>query len=144
MRSKTESDSQSSKISANFDQHIPISPSDLVTDSRIVVFRGTLLSLVRRDGRDLTARQLAAFLAVYMDEKTYTVSGLAELLCISRPGVTRIMDRLIQYDLIAREEAREDRRRVLVCRTASGAIFFAEVVGICGAVDLHTVGEAAR
>ena len=104
------------------------------TDPRIVVLHGTLLSLVRRDGRDLTARQLTAFLSVYMDEQTHTVSSLAELLHISRPGVTRIMDRLVQFDLVAREEDREDRRRVLVRRTTRGGAFFPELVTISRAV----------
>jgi DNA-binding MarR family transcriptional regulator len=102
----------------------------LATDPNIVVLHGTLLALVRRDGRDLTARQLTAFLSVYMEELTHTVSSLAELLHISRPGVTRIMDRLVQFDLVAREEDREDRRRVLVRRTVRGAAFFRELVGI--------------
>jgi DNA-binding MarR family transcriptional regulator len=111
----------------------------LATDPRIVVLHGTLLSLVRRDGRDLTARQLTAFMSVYMDEQTHTVSSLAELLHISRPGVTRIMDRLVQFDLVAREEDREDRRRVLVRRTTRGAAFFRELVTISRAVaaELH-------
>jgi len=106
----------------------------LATDPRVVVLHGTLLALVRRDGRDLTARQLTAFLSVYMDEQTHTVSSLAELLHISRPGVTRIMDRLVQFDLVAREEDREDRRRVLVRRTTRGAAFFRELVGIARVV----------
>jgi len=106
----------------------------LATDPRIVVLHGTLLSLVRRDGRDLTARQLTAFLSVYMDEQTHTVSSLAELLHISRPGVTRIMDRLVQFDLVSREEDREDRRRVLVRRTTRGTAFFRELVGIARVV----------
>jgi len=111
----------------------------LATDPRIVVLQGTLLALVRRDGRDLTARQLTAFLSVYMDEQTHTVSSLAELLHISRPGVTRIMDRLVQFDLVAREEDREDRRRVLVRRTTRGAAFFRELVTIS-----RTVGAEQR
>lgn len=102
----------------------------LAADPRVMVLHGTLLSLVRRDGRDLTARQLTAFLTIYMDETTHTVSSLAELLHVSRPGVTRIMDRLVQFDLVAREEDREDRRRVLVRRTTRGAAFFREIVGI--------------
>jgi DNA-binding MarR family transcriptional regulator len=105
-----------------------------VMDPRMIVLHGTLLSLVRRDGRDLTARQLTAFLTVYMDDTTHTVSSLAELLHISRPGVTRIMDRLVQFDLVAREEDREDRRRVLVRRTTRGAVFFRELVSIARSV----------
>ena len=109
----------------------------LAADPRIIVLRGTLLALVRRDGRDLTARQLTAFLTVYMDESTHTVSSLAELLHISRPGVTRIMDRLVQFDLVAREEDREDRRRVLVRRTTRGAAFFRELVNISRSVEVE-------
>jgi len=110
----------------------------LAGDPRIIVLRGTLLALVRRDGRDLTARQLTAFLTVYMDETTHTVSSLAELLHISRPGVTRIMDRLVQFDLVSREEDREDRRRVLVRRTTRGAAFFRELVNIGRGVPVET------
>ncbi len=115
----------------------------LATDPRIVVLHGTLLSLVRRDGRDLTARQLTAFLSVYMDEHTHTVSSLAELLHISRPGVTRIMDRLVQFDLVSREEDREDRRRVLVRRTTRGAAFFRELVGIARVVAAEQDSQQA-
>ena len=115
----------------------------LATDPRIVVLHGTLLSLVRRDGRDLTARQLTAFLSVYMDEHTHTVSSLAELLHISRPGVTRIMDRLVQFDLVSREEDREDRRRVLVRRTTRGTAFFRELVGIARVVAAEQGSQQA-
>ena len=114
----------------------------LAADPRMIVLRGTLLALVRRDGRDLTARQLTAFLTVYMDDQTHTVSSLAELLHISRPGVTRIMDRLVQFDLVAREEDRDDRRRVLVRRTTRGAAFFRELVNISRSVGLE-LQEAA-
>ena len=95
--------------------------ADLTFDPRIQLLRGTLHALVRRDGRDLTVRQLTVFLTVQMTETMHTVGSLAELLPISRPAETRIMDRLIAFDLIAREEDREDRRRVLARRTAAAA-----------------------
>ncbi len=116
----------------------------LAEDPHIVVLHGTLLALVRRDGRDLTARQLTAFLSVFMDEQTHTVSSLAEMLHISRPGVTRIMDRLVQFDLVAREEDREDRRRVLVRRTTRGAAFFRELVGISRDVAAEQVAHVPQ
>jgi len=40
------------------------------------------------------------------------------------------MDRLVQFDLMAREEDREDRRRVLARRTARGLEFFRDLSGI--------------
>lgn len=115
----------------------------LALDPNISVLHGTLLSLVRRDGRDLTARQLTAFLTVYMEERTHTVSSLADLLHISRPGVTRIMDRLVQFDLLSREEDREDRRRVLVRRTTRGTSFFRELVGMARGVAASQHASAA-
>lgn len=99
-------------------------------EPRIDLIRDVLLALVRRDGRDLTARQLSAFLIVYTRDETQTVSSLADLMNISRPGVTRVMDRLVQYDLLAREEDREDRRRVLARRTARGLAFYRDLATI--------------
>ena len=115
----------------------------LASDPRMIALRGTLLDLVRRNGRDLTVRQFTAFLSVYMDETTYTVSSLAELLHIARPAVTRIMDRLIEFDLMAREEDREDRRRVLVRHTPRGAAFFRELITINRTVSTEHKAAAA-
>ena len=101
-----------------------------VDDAKIDTLRNILLALVRRDGRDLTARQLTAFLSVYTSDSVHTVSTLADEMNISRPGVTRVMDRLVQFDLMAREEDREDRRRVLARRTARGLEFFRDLSDI--------------
>ncbi len=107
--------------------------------------RDTLLALVRRDGRDLTARQLCAFMIVYSRDQVQTVSSLAELMNISRPGVTRVMDRLVQFDLMAREEDAADRRRVLARRTNRGGAFYQDLMAIAaaGAAELGR-GTAAR
>jgi DNA-binding MarR family transcriptional regulator len=85
------------------------------------LIRGTMLDLVRRDGRDLTARQLTTLLTVYLRDEVYSVSTLANMLGIFPPGVTRILDRLVEENLVSRGEDPEDRRRVLVHRTAEGA-----------------------
>ena len=92
--------------------------------------RATLLALVRRDGRDLTARQLTVFITVYRDTQVHTVGSMAELLKVSRPGVTRILDRLGKFGLVARQEDREDRRRVLIRRTDRGVRFLRELEDI--------------
>jgi DNA-binding MarR family transcriptional regulator len=99
-------------------------------DSRVDMLRDILLALVRRDGRDLTARQLSAFMIVYTEDEIQTVSSLAEQMNISRPGVTRVMDRLVQFDLISREEDRVDRRRVLARRTPRGIAFYRDLSAI--------------
>jgi DNA-binding MarR family transcriptional regulator len=107
-----------------------VAAPQLVSPKGIGVLYGTLLTLVRRDGRDLTARQLTAYLAVYQDEAPHTVSSLADLLRVTRPGVTRIIDRLVEFDLVSREEDSADRRRVRVSRTGRGVAFFRDLSAI--------------
>lgn len=89
----------------------------------IAVIRNTMLEMVRKDGRDLTARQLTALLSVYLKDETQTVTSLANMLNVSRPGVTRILDRLVDAELVSRAEDKQDRRRVLIRRTREGARF---------------------
>jgi DNA-binding MarR family transcriptional regulator len=85
------------------------------------LIRGTMLDLVRRDGRDLTTLQLTTLMAVYLQDEVYSVGALAKMLNISRPGVTRILDRLVKAKLVSRAGNPEDRRVVLVSRTTEGA-----------------------
>lgn len=101
----------------------------------IALIRGTMLELVRRDGRDLTARQLTTLLSVYLEDETLSVSRVATLLNISRPGVTRILDRLVDADLVSRAEDATDRRRVLVRRTRAGAKFVRELIEVADQVS---------
>ncbi len=97
--------------------------------------RTTLHALAGRTGPDLTVRELGTLLAVYMDDATHTVSSLAAALRIGRPALMRMVDRLIELDLVAREEDREDRRRVLVRRTARGAVFMRQLAAISSDVQ---------
>ncbi len=108
---------------------------DVESRHNISVIRNTMLEMVRKDGRDLTARQLTALLSVYLKDETQTVTSLANMLNVSRPGVTRILDRLVDAELVSRAEDKQDRRRVLIRRTREGARFvqtLAEMAGKAG------------
>ncbi len=105
-----------------------------VAGRNIALIRGTMLELVRRDGRDLTARQLTALLSIYLENEVHSVSSVAKLLNISRPGVTRILDRLVDANLVSRAEDASDRRRVLVYRTRSGADFVRDLIEVADQV----------
>lgn len=83
-----------------------------------------LVAMVRSDEPDLTDRQKAVFLKVYLDEEGQTVRGLASYANISKPAITRALDRLAVFDLIRRRTDPNDRRSVIVQRTAQGRIFF--------------------
>lgn len=98
----------------------------LSSDFLIHVFRDTITSLVRRDGVDLSARQLAVFLICYLNDGAHTVRGLAQALDISKPAITRALDRLSELDYVRRKIDPYDRRSVLVQRTSKGAAFLRE------------------
>lgn len=84
------------------------------------VFRSTIITLVRREHRDLTARQLAVFLTCYLKSEPQTVRGLATELNVDRSAVSRVLDRLVGYNLVRRSVDMKDRRSVLVERTVVG------------------------
>jgi DNA-binding MarR family transcriptional regulator len=74
--------------------------------------------------RDLSQRQMSVFLIVAIDDETsHTVRGLAHQLNISKPAITRAIDRLSDFDLVRREADPMDRRSVLITRTTEGTAY---------------------
>jgi DNA-binding MarR family transcriptional regulator len=98
-------------------------PPDPVSDAQVGLLRDTVVALVRRDGIDLSARQLGVFLTCYLNNGPHTVRGLATSLNISKPAITRALDRLGELDLARRKVDPLDRRSVLVQRTPKGSSF---------------------
>lgn len=92
-------------------------------DPQIDLLRETIAFLVRSDGPDLTARQLAVLLTLHLREGPHTVRGLASVLNVGRSAITRALDRLGEFDLMRREVDPKDRRSVLVQRTPQGNDF---------------------
>jgi DNA-binding MarR family transcriptional regulator len=99
-------------------------------DQLISILRDTIVALVRRDGPDLSARQLAVFLTVYLQDDPHTVRGLAAELNVSKPAITRALDRLGELDLARRKVDPADRRSVLVQRTLKGSAFLRDLRAI--------------
>ena len=93
-----------------------------LVEQRVEVLRQTVVSLVRREGPDLSARQLGVFLTCYFEEEAQTVRGLAAKLNISKPAITRALDRLAEFDLVRRFDdfGRGRGRRLVSGATASG------------------------
>jgi DNA-binding MarR family transcriptional regulator len=107
----------------------------------VEVLRQTTVALVRRDGPDLSARQLGVFLTCYLESEAQTVRGLAARLNVSKPAITRALDRLSEFDLVRRKTDPLDRRSVLVQRTVSGAGFLRDLKRILA--DASKEAEAA-
>jgi DNA-binding MarR family transcriptional regulator len=97
------------------------------TEPTVDVLRRTIVTLVRRDGPDLTARQLGVFLTCYLEAEAQTVRGLARNLSVSKPAITRALDRLSDFNLVRRKTDPLDRRSVLVQRTTIGAAFLRDI-----------------
>lgn len=102
----------------------------VAADQLVTILRDTIVSLVRRDGPDLSARQLGVFLTCYLQEGAHTVRGLAADLNVSKPAITRALDRLGELDLARRKVDPMDRRSVLVQRTLKGTAFLRDLRGI--------------
>lgn len=90
------------------------------------LWRGALVESVRRDAPDLTARQLALLLTVYLTPAPHKVRGLAETLNVSKPAVTRALDKLGTLEMIRRKRDEDDHRSILVQRTVKGSVYLSE------------------
>lgn len=100
------------------------------TESLVNVLRDTIVSLVRQDGPDLSARQFGVFLTCYLESEAQTVRGLAASLDVSKPVISRALDRLADFDLVRRKADPADRRSVLVQRTAAGSTYLKDIRSI--------------
>lgn len=87
------------------------------------LWRRVTLQNVRSDEPDLTARQTAVLLTVYLAEGPHTVRALAATLNVTKPAITRAIDTLSSHDLVRRERSAADRRDVFIRRTVRGADF---------------------
>jgi DNA-binding MarR family transcriptional regulator len=96
-------------------------------DRFLHVLRETILSTVRRDGADLSARQFAVFLTAYLTEGPHTVRGLAARLNVSKPAITGALDRLGEFGLTKRKADPSDRRSVLVQQTSAGRTYLRDL-----------------
>lgn len=89
------------------------------------------LSEVKAAMPDLSMRQMAVLLTVYLDPPPHTVRGLAARLGVSKPVISRALDTMGAMKLVMRRRDERDRRNVLVRRTVEGALYverFGDVV----------------
>ena len=99
-------------------------------DQSLSSWKNTLLDYVRSGEPDLTNRQMALLMLVYLEQGPHTVRGLAKALNVSKPAITRALDRLGELDLAKRKTDPQDRRSVLVQRTTKGSAFLRDIRGV--------------
>jgi DNA-binding MarR family transcriptional regulator len=92
----------------------------------LTLWHTVLVSGLNRALPDLTTRQFALFLEVYLAPPPHTVRGLAKTLNMSKPAVTRAIDRLEKLEFVRRKTDEQDKRSVLVQRSVKGSVFLRE------------------
>lgn len=90
------------------------------------IWRRAIVKSVRLDAPDLSARQMSLLLTVYLTPPPHTVRGLANLLKVSKPAITRAVNRLTGLDMVRRKPDPDDKRSVLIQRTVRGSVFLRE------------------
>jgi DNA-binding MarR family transcriptional regulator len=111
-------------------------PSDPATDGQLAELSEAFLDVTRvmaeiaartlSDQEELTVLQYRA-LVVLAEAGTARVAALAEALSVSPSTATRLCDRLVAKNLIARNRSMEDRREVQVVLAEAGRYLVDEV-----------------
>lgn len=121
-----------------------MSSVDLNELQALDIWRRAIVASVRADAPDLSARQMALLLSVYLTPPQHTVRGLAELLNVSKPAITRAVNRLSELGLVRRKTDDDDRRSVLIQRTVRGSVFlreFGELILAAAAGETEGIGD---
>ncbi len=95
----------------------------IVSDIALTGWMKTLVGYVRSGNPDLTNRQMALLMVVYLTPGPHTVRGLAQILGVSKPVVTRALNTLGTLGYLRRERDEADRRNIFVARTRNGTEF---------------------
>lgn len=103
-----------------------VSGVNLTNSEALSLWLEALSDSVRSEGPDLTARQTAILLTVYLTPQPHTVRGLAAKFNIAKPVVTRAIDALSRLGLVKRKRDESDRRNVLIQRTVKGSVFLSD------------------
>ena len=85
-----------------------------------------LCASVRAEGPDLSARQMSILLTVFNVKQQHTVRELALNLNISKPAISRALNRLNSLGYIRRRVDDYDRRSIQVECTEKGALYLAK------------------
>ena len=101
------------------------------TQDALNLWQRVVSSSLRELPYDLSQRQTAVLLAVYMTPPPHMVRSLSTTLNVSKPAICRAVDVLSRLDLVRRKKDEADRRNVLLQRTVNGSVFlrdFADLV----------------
>jgi DNA-binding MarR family transcriptional regulator len=98
-------------------------PVELSASQALGLWHQVSLGQVKSGGTDLTMRQMAILLHIYLVPPPHTVRGLAATLNVTKPVITRALDTMGEMGIVDRVRDERDRRNVIIKRTLAGALF---------------------
>jgi len=98
-------------------------PAELSPTEALGLWHRVSAAQVTADAPDLTLRQTAILLQIYLVPPPHTVRGLAALLGVTKPVITRALDSLGALGLVDRVRDERDKRNVVIKRTVAGALY---------------------
>ena len=96
---------------------------DLNASQALGLWHQVSLRQVQSGDIDLTMRQMAILLHIYLVPPPHTVRGLAATLGVTKPVITRALDTMGEMGIVDRVRDTIDRRNVVIKRTVAGALF---------------------
>ena len=98
-------------------------PVELSASQALGLWHQVSLEQVKSGETDLTMRQMAILLHIYLVPPPHTVRGLAATLKVTKPVITRALDTMGEMGIVDRVRDDRDRRNVIIKRTLAGALF---------------------
>lgn len=98
-------------------------PVELTPSQALGLWHQVTLEGVKAGDADLTMRQMAILLHIYLVPPPHTVRGLAATLGVTKPVITRALDTMGEMGIVDRVRDDRDRRNVIIKRTLAGALF---------------------
>jgi DNA-binding MarR family transcriptional regulator len=91
-------------------------------DDDLHALRDSLIRMVRSNSRDLTCRQLGVLMISCTAPKPIPAYVLVERLDVTRPVITRVMDKLVGLGLARKYRNPEDGRSMLLVASTKGRL----------------------
>lgn len=96
----------------------------------LAFWHGVTANALKQMPVDLSARQTAVLLNIYLMPAPHSIKSISDELMISKPAVCRAVDALEKAKLVKRIRDKSDKRNVLLQRTVKGSVYLSEFADI--------------
>jgi DNA-binding MarR family transcriptional regulator len=108
------------------------------TMKALTLWHGVTSAALEHLPYDLSSRQTAILLHVYLLPSPHSIKNLSKSLSISKAAICRAVDVLENAKLLRRASDRNDKRNILLLPTAKGSTFLQEFASLILSVSKET------